>query len=351
VKEYYFYLDSTPTHSYMKSLYKYPQAEFPYAALVSENRRRDRRAPEFELIDTGLFEAGRYFDVVVEYAKAAPDDVLVRITATNRGPESAELHLLPTLWYRNTWSWDTGGPERPILRAGTAAGRFAVIEGDHASLGARWLYCEGAPEVLFTENDTNVERLYGRPNARPYVKDSINAFVVEGRKDAVNPEGVGTKAAAYYRYSLAPGRSEVTRLRLSNTPIPGDAFGKEFDVVFGQRAREADLFYEKVIPKKLSDDARNVMRQAFAGLLSLRRPALGSTAGITSGDISTTKTSSPCPTSGNTRGMRHGISPFTRFRWRSSTRTSPRRSSFCSCASGTCTRTARFRRMNGRSAT
>ncbi len=266
-KEYYFYLDSTPTHSYMKFLYKYPQAEFPYAALLSENRRRDRGAPEFELIDTGVFDAGRYFDVVVEYAKAGPDDILVRITATNRGPESAELHLLPTLWYRNTWSWDSGSPERPTLRAGIAAGSYAVIEGDHASLGARWLYCEGASEVLFTENDTNVERLYGRPNARPYVKDSINAFVVEGRKDAVNPEGVGTKAAAYYRYSLAPGRSAVTRLRLSNAPIPGDAFGKEFDVVFGQRVQEADRFYETVIPKQLSDDARNVMRQAFAGLL------------------------------------------------------------------------------------
>jgi hypothetical protein len=267
VKEYYFYLDSTPTHSYMKYLYKYPQAAFPYAALVEENRRRDRGAPEFELIDTGVFEAGRYFDVVVEYAKAAPDDVLVRITATNRGPEPAELHLLPTLWYRNTWSWDTGGPERPTLRAGTAAGGFAVMEGDHASLGARWLYCEGAPELLFTENDTNVERLYGRTNERPYVKDSINAFVVEGRKDAVNPEGVGTKAAAYYRLTLGPGQSAVTRLRLSNTPIPGDPFGKEFDVVFSQRVQEADLFYETVIPKKLSDDARNVMRQAFAGLL------------------------------------------------------------------------------------
>jgi mannosylglycerate hydrolase MGH1-like protein len=267
VKEYYFYLDSTPTHSYMKFLYKYPQAEFPYAALVSENRRRDRRAPEFELIDTGVFEAGRYFDVVVEYAKAAPDDVLVRITATNRGPESAELHLLPTLWYRNTWSWDTGGPERPTLRAGTGSGSFAMIEGDHPSLGARWLYCEGAPELLFTENDTNVERLHGRPNERPYVKDSINAFVVEGRKDAVNPEGVGTKVAAYYRQTLAPGRSAVTRLRLSNTPIPGDPFGKDFDVVFGQRVQEADLFYETVIPRKLSEDARNVMRQAFAGLL------------------------------------------------------------------------------------
>jgi mannosylglycerate hydrolase MGH1-like protein len=267
VKEYYFYLDSTPTHSYMKYLYKYPQAEFPYAALVNESRRRDRLAPEFELIDTGVFEGGRYFDVMVEYAKAAPDDVLVRITATNRGPEPAELHLLPTLWYRNTWSWDTGGPERPTLRAADAAGGFGVIEGDHASLGARWLCCEGAPELLFTENDTNVERLYGRPNARPYVKDSINARVVEGRKDAVNPEGVGTKAAAYYRHTLAPGRSAVTRLRLSNTPIPGNPFGQEFDVVFGQRAQEADLFYETVIPKKLSNDARNVMRQAFAGLL------------------------------------------------------------------------------------
>src|SRR5437762_11006286 len=165
VKEYYFYLDSTPTHSYMKYLYKYPQAEFPYGALVAENRRRDRRAPEFELIDTGVFAADRYFDVVVEYAKAAPDDILVRITATNRGPEAADLHVLPTLWYRNTWSWDPGGPERPTLRAGAAAGGYAVIEGDHASLGARWLYCEGAPQRLFTENDTNVERLYGRPNA------------------------------------------------------------------------------------------------------------------------------------------------------------------------------------------
>ena len=267
VKEYYFYLDSTPTHSYMKYLYKYPQAEFPYAALVEENRRRDRRAPEFELIDTGVFAADRYFDVVVEYAKAAPDDVLVRITAINRGPEPAELHLLPTLWYRNTWSWDTAGPERPTLRAGTDAAGFAVIEGDHASLGARWLYCEGVPELLFTENDTNVERLYGRPNERPYVKDSINAFVVEGRKDAVNPEGVGTKAAAYYRHTLASGQSAVTRLRLSNTPIPGDPFGRDFDVVFGQRVQEADLFYETVIPRKLSEDARNVMRQAFGGLL------------------------------------------------------------------------------------
>ena len=265
VKEYYFYLDSTPTHSYMKYLYKYPQAEFPYGTLVAENRRRDRHAPEFELIDTGAFDEDRYFDVVVEYAKAAPDDILVRVTATNRGPEAAELQLLPTLWYRNTWTWD--GSERPTLSAGGDTGAHAVIAGAHASLGARWLYCEGAPELLFTENDTNVERLFGAANSRPYVKDSINDYVVAGRKDAVNPERVGTKAAARYRLTLAPEQSVTTRLRLSNTPLAGGPFGRDFEVVFGQRKREADAFYETVIPKALSDDAKNVMRQAFAGLL------------------------------------------------------------------------------------
>jgi hypothetical protein len=266
VKEYYFYLDSTPTHSYMKFLYKYPQAEFPYAALVEENRRRDRRTPEFELIDTGVFEADRYFDVVVEYAKAAPDDVLIRITATNRGAEPAALELLPTVWYRNTWSWDVPASERPGLRAGESAGH-AVIEGDHATLGARWLYCEGAPELLFTDNDTNVQRLYQQPNARPWVKDGINDYVVGGRSDAVNPERAGTKAAARYRATLAAGQSVVARLRLTNSPIPGGPFGGEFDTLFGRRVREADEFYETVIPAKLSDDGRSVMRQAFAGLL------------------------------------------------------------------------------------
>jgi len=266
VKEYYFYLDSTPTHSYMKYLYKYPQAAFPYDALVAENRRRDRRAPEFELIDTGVFDADRYFDVVVEYAKASPDDVLVRITATNRGPDAAELHLLPTLWYRNTWSWDVPEPEKPTLRAG-AGGGHALIEGEHASLGVRWLYCDGAPELLFTENETNVQRLYARQNPKPWVKDSINDYVVGGKTDAVNPDRVGTKAAALYRTRIEPGQSVATRLRLSNSPIPGGPFGREFDVLFAQRAREADEFYETIVPRKLSDDARNVMRQAFAGLL------------------------------------------------------------------------------------
>ena len=250
----------------MKYLYKYPQAAFPYDALVAENRRRDRRAPEFELIDTGVFDADRYFDVVVEYAKAAPDDVLVRITATNRGPEAAELHLLPTLWYRNTWSWDTAGPERPTLGVGEGS-RHAMLEAEHPSLGARWLYCEGAPELLFTENDTNVERIWGRPNVTPYVKDSINDYVVEGKRHAINPEQRGTKAAAHYRLTLEPGASVVTRLRLSNTPLPAGPFGEDFEVVFAHRLREADEFYDTVIPRRLSDDGKRVMRQALAGLL------------------------------------------------------------------------------------
>src|SRR5918996_526451 len=195
VKEYYFYVDSTPTHSYMRALYKYPHASFPYDALVDENRRRDRRAPEYELIDTGVFDDDRYFDVTVEYAKATTDDILVRLSVANRGPEPAELHLLPTLWYRNTWSWDTGSA-RPRLRA--LPGQ-ASIEAEHGTLGRRWLHCEGEPDLLLTDNESNLTRLWGVANASPYVKDGINDYLVEGRKDAVNPEGAGTKAAAHYR--------------------------------------------------------------------------------------------------------------------------------------------------------
>jgi len=267
VKEYYFYLDATPTHAYMKFLYKYPQTEFPYATLVEENRRRGRGAPEYELLDTGVFDGDRYFDVTVEYAKAAPDDVLVRVTAANRGPEPAELHLLPTLWYRNTWAWDVPEPERPTLRAGRPGVGHVTIEGDHPSLGPRWLYCAGAPELLFTENDTNAERLWGRPNASPYVKDGIGRYVVEGRTEAVNPGRVGTKAAAYHRLTLGAGASASARFRFTNTPIPRDAFGPEFETVFAQRRAEADEFYSTVIPTDHSDDAKRVMRQAFAGLL------------------------------------------------------------------------------------
>ena len=267
VKEYYFYLDSTPTHSYMKFLYKYPQAAFPYGTLIEENGGRDRQAPEFELIDTGVFDGDRYFDVLVEYAKAAPDDLLIRVTAVNRGPGEATLHLLPTLWYRNTWSWNPVGPERPVLRQGVATAGHVVIEGEHPSLGARWLYCEGAPELRFTENETNTERLWRAPNRARYVKDGIGRSVVAGERDAVNPAAVGTKAAAYHRWTLAPGESRSTRLRLANTPIPGDPFGREFDSTCTRRLAEADEFYATVIPKALSDDAKSVMRQAFAGLL------------------------------------------------------------------------------------
>jgi hypothetical protein len=266
VKEQYFYLDNTPTHSYMRGLYKYLQTAFPYARLVEENRRRDRRAPELELIDTGAFEDNRYFDVLVEYAKATPDDVLIRITATNRGPDAAELHLLPTLWFRNTWSWDVGAP-RPRLRAAGGRAGWQAIEAEHPTLGRRWLYCEGAAELLFTENETNRERLFGVPNETAYVKDAFDEYVVHGRTGAVNAVGVGTKTAVYQRLVLGPGESAMFCLRLRDTPPNGQPFGPAFDALIESRRREADEFYAEVVPSHLSDDARNVMRQALAGML------------------------------------------------------------------------------------
>ncbi|MGH7333705.1 MAG: MGH1-like glycoside hydrolase domain-containing protein, partial [Candidatus Rokuibacteriota bacterium] len=266
VKEYYFYLDSTPTHSYMKMLYKYPQRAFPYAELVEQNRRRDRRALEFELLDTGIFDGDRYFDVVVEYAKAAPEDVLIRISATNRGPEAAALHLLPTVWFRNTWSW-TLGTERPSLRAGRPAVGRRVIEIEHEFLLPHWLYSEGEGELLFTENETNCRRLHGGQFAQPYVKDAFHDYLVAGTKEAVNPQLTGTKAAALYLTTLAPGQTVSVRLRLANAPLAHHPFDTEFETIFAQRIREADEFYATVIPPTLSEDARRVMRQAFAGLL------------------------------------------------------------------------------------
>ncbi len=266
VKEYYFYLDSTPTHSYMKYLYKYPQAAFPYARLVEENRGRDRRAPEYELLDTGVFDEDRYWDVAVEYAKADPDDVLIRISVTNRGPEAASLHLLPTLWFRNTWSWDRGS-KRPQLREARTGRGASVIEADHETLGLRWLLCAEGPELLFTENDTNTRRLFGVPDATPYVKDGVNDCVVQGHREAVNPERVGTKAAAYYRLAVGAGETATVRLELCRPRPDGGALGREFDRVFSQRIKEADEFYAAVIPAKLSGDAKGVMRQALAGLL------------------------------------------------------------------------------------
>ncbi len=269
VKEYYFYLDSTPTHSYMKYLYKYPQAAFPYGRLVEENRRRGRGGPEFELLDTGVFDEDRYFDVAVEYAKAGVEDILIRISVVNRGPESAQLVLLPTLWFRNTWSWGFDEP-RPSLRSAKAQGRGATIEVDHPSYGRRWLYCEGSPELLFTENETNYRRLFGAENGSPYVKDGINDYIVHGVKEAVNPERVGTKVAAHYPLTIAPGKTMTVRLRFTDTAMPATgekAFGTAFDQIFGERQREAEEFYATVIPQDISPDARSVMRQALAGLL------------------------------------------------------------------------------------
>ncbi len=266
VKEQYFYLDNTPTHSYMRGLYKYPQTSYPYERLVDENRRRDRRQPELELIDTGVFDDDRYFDVTVEYAKAAVDDVLIRITVANRGPDTAELHVLPTLWLRNTWSWDTGAP-RPRLRAAGGRAGWQAIEAEHPTLGRRWLYVEGAAELLFTENETNRERLYGVPSETAYVKDAFHEYVVHGRTDAVNPVRVGTKAAVHHRLVLRAGDSTTVCLRLTDAAPNGQPFGRAFDAVFERRRQEADEFFAEIVPAALSDDARNVMRQALAGML------------------------------------------------------------------------------------
>jgi hypothetical protein len=266
VKEYYFYLDSTPTHSYMKFLYKYPQGEFPYRCLVEENRRRGKREAEFELIDSGIFQGNRYFDVFIEYAKAEPDDILIRIAAFNRGPEAADLHLLPTIWFRNTWSWDLDERKPAVNREDSA--EMASLAIDHHYYGKRWLYCAGNPEIVFTENETNARRLFGSENRSRFVKDGINDYIVHGHKDAVNSTGPGTKAAAYYRINVAPGDCTVLRLRLTDaTPGGNQALDGQFDAVFEARRAEADEFYGSVIPSMAPVDEKNIMRQALGGLL------------------------------------------------------------------------------------
>ena len=293
VKEYYFYLDSTPTHAYMKYLYKYSQKEYPYAWLVEENRRRGRGAPEFELLDTGIFAGNHYFDIFVEYAKADVEDILVRIKVFNRGPESAELHLLPSLWFRNTWSWGRD-LRRPSAKRAASVPGCACVELEHFQYGKRWLLCAGAPELLFTENETNRQRVLGTPNRTPYVKDAFHEFVIRDRKDAVNPAQQGTKLAAYHRLQLGAGEDATIKLRLSDveplagmdpgSPMvgtitaPGHAeyeagvpgtndFGAGFDALFTKRIAEAEEFYASRIPRHLSENAKNVMRQAFAGML------------------------------------------------------------------------------------
>ncbi|HYZ15383.1 MAG TPA: hypothetical protein VE591_03235 [Candidatus Acidoferrum sp.] len=266
VKEYYFYLDNVPSHAYMRMLYKYPQAAFPYADLAAENRRRDRNAPEYELIDTGVFAENRYFDVSVEYAKADPQDVLMRVTVHNRGPETATIDVMPTLWFRNTWSW-TPNSTKPNLHRQRDEGTTAIVAAEHTLLGARWLYADAPNEVLFTENETNFERLYGGTNGSPYVKDGIDAYVVHGRRDAVNPAQTGTKAAVRWRLSIPAGGSASVRIRLADREHLADPFGESFEGAFTQRMLEAEQFYEELTPYPLDDDARSVQRQAFAGLL------------------------------------------------------------------------------------
>ena len=266
VKEYYFYLDSTPTHSYMKFLYKYPQRAFPYSQLVDENRRRSRQDPEFELADSGVFADNRYFDVFVEYAKGSCNDILIRITAINRGDVAAPLRLLPTVWFRNTWSWGRDD-QRPELQR--PQGSRAAIAIDHQRTGPYTLHFDGAPELLFTENETNSHRLFGIDSASPFVKDAFNEYIVNGITTAVNPAQRGTKAAGHYAALIGPGQSLTVRLRLTDGTIIDDVngVGGDFADVFSRRQREADEFYTTVIPESLSDDAKSVMRQAFAGMM------------------------------------------------------------------------------------
>ena len=273
VKEYYFYLDSTPTHSYMKYLYKYPQAAYPYEELITKNREAGRGKPEYELLDTGIFNEDRYFDVFVEYAKAAAEDISIKISVANRGPEAATLHLLPTLWFRNTWSWDQGG-KKPELKGETGKGG-SVIRAHHTdpifqeSLADYEMYCEGDATLLFTENETNYGRLFNAPNASPFVKDAFNNYLVAGQKDAVNPAGVGTKAAAYYVLNVGAGKTNEVRLRLVKKGLAGGKPFADFDNVFATRLKEADEFYDALAPAavKAIPDQALVMRQALAGLL------------------------------------------------------------------------------------
>ncbi len=272
VKEVYFYLDSTPTHSYMKALYKYPQAAFPYDLLVEENRRRSRIEPEFELWDTGVFDVGRYFDVIAEYAKASPNDILIRVTVANRGPDASPLDVLPTLWFRNTWSWGRTGegywPKPRIRQAGEGS-----LLAEHSSLG-RFRFAADSdprgkpPEFLFTENETNAATLFDSPNGARYAKDAFHEYIVQGRSDAVNPEKTGTKACALYRLAVPAGGGITLRLRLSaEDEEPKEPFGDGFERVFADRIREADDYSSALLPGRLSEEERRIARQGYAGLL------------------------------------------------------------------------------------
>jgi len=272
VKEYYFYLDSTPTHSYMKALYKYPQREFPYSLLVEENRKRSRDEGEFELLETGAFDEGRYFDVFAEYAKETPNDVLIRITVANRGSGAAEIHVLPTLWFRNTWSWGRTG-EGYWRQPRICEIERGMLLAEHDSLGRFRLAAGPGPEgnlptFLFTDNETNAARLFRAPNPSPHVKDAFHEYVIQGRREALNPEGTGTKAAAHYRLSVPPGDEITLCLRLfGETEGRRTLFGNGFDEIFARRMREADEFYRAVLPGSIGEAEQRIVRQGYGGLL------------------------------------------------------------------------------------
>ncbi len=271
VKEYYFYLDSTPTHSYMQMLYKYPHSGFPYSELVRQNKQRGLTDLEYELTDTGIFDENRYFDILVEYAKESPDDILIRITATNNGPESAACYLLPTLWFRNTWGWGyEAGPmgdvsQKPRLFQLEGLSDPHIVEAEHPAANTYFFYADNPQDLLFTHNETNNERLYGNPNDSPYVKDAFHQYLVHGQSEALNPHHEGTKVAALYQHNLLPQSSRTIRMRISDTRHAG-AFD-DFDYIFEQRMKEADEFYDAVQKPGLNSDERRVQRQALAGLL------------------------------------------------------------------------------------
>ena len=362
VKEYYFYIDSTPTHSYMKYLYKFPQREYPYADLIETNRRRSREEFEYELLDTGVFDDDRYFDVFVEYGKEGPEDILIRITVHNRGPEAARLRVLPTLWFRNTWS-SGGGAPKPSLRQSVPG----AIHVSHEEVGEYELWCDGAPDLLFTENESNTHRLWGQANAAPYVKDAFHAYIVAGHPDAVNPARVGTKAAAHYVLDVPAAGSQTIRLRLSAAPVD-DAFGG-FEAGFDRRIAEADEFYERITPKTLSEDQRRVHRQALAGMLWSKQVLL-----LRSGALASRAWQSSPPESvrGGVRNREWfhmlnsdvismpdkweypwyaaGTLPSIRSPCRWWTSISPRTSCCSCCAVCTSTRAGRFRPTSGTSA-
>jgi hypothetical protein len=265
VKELYYYLDATPTYSYTKSLYKYPQAAFPYNKLVDENRRRGREEREYELLDTGIFDGNCYFDVFCEYAKDSPDDLCIRITVANRGPDAATLHVLPTLWFRNTWCWGRigeGHTAKPTVRPAKDGSLLAEHEGlPRMQLAFDTNSSAGTPSLLFTDNETNQERLFGAANTSRYVKDAFHRFAIEGDATAVNPAREGTKAALHYLLGVAPESEVVLRLRLfSEDEAPAERFGDAFEHVFADRVAEANAFYESVLPAAMTSEERNVAR-------------------------------------------------------------------------------------------